>query len=478
MNESLLERLRFCASLPTPPSTAIRVIELANDPATNMAQIADCIGFDPALAAKVLKVANSPLYRTNRSAENIRQAVNLMGTRAAVTVALSFSLVRNVAGAVAGKQEDLAFWKRAVLSAVACRMLAERFGYNPHDLLLAGLLQDIGILALRSTLPDEYGGLEAVSDHDELLQAEQARFGSGHDEVGYWLLKKWQLPDHLALACLASHTTSYSEEAYATPEQCVAVSGYFADVFLKSPNAEFIQKAAAMANQRLGMDNEASLNLLLEIGETLEEFGNLFDLKLADPGEVDGMLAEARELMIIANLGRLHGPAEATLRDPLTGAFNRFYLDETFKQEFAVSSKHGWPLAIALIDIDDFKSINDTYGHDAGDSTLIELSRLVMSQIRDGDIFVRYAEDKFVLVFPETPSEAAMNVLTRIRKNVVSAPHVFGGHTFRITISSGVAGHMDKETKYKTPEDMLDAADSAVRQVKQERGDQIVKAGN
>lgn len=478
MNESLLERLRFCVSLPTPPSTAIRVIELANDPATNMAQISDCIGFDPALAAKVLKVANSPLYRTNRSAKNIRQAVNLLGTHAAVTIALSFSLARNVSGSGAGRKDDLAFWKRAVLSAITSRMLAERFGYNRHDLLLAGLLQDIGILALQSTLPDEYKGLESISDHDELRQAEEARFGSGHDEVGYWLLKKWRLPDHLALACLASHTAPYSGEPYATPEQCVAVSGYFADVFVKSPNAEFLQKAAAMADRRLGMDNEATLQLLLEVGEALEEFGNLFDLRLVDPDQVEGILTEAKELMAIAGLGRLRGQAEKTLRDPLTGAFSRAYLDDTLAQEFAASSKHGWPLAVALIDIDDFKSLNDTYGHAAGDSILIELSRLVLSQIRDGDFFVRYTGDEFVLIFPGTPAEAALKVLSRISKNISSAHHTFGDHAFHITISAGLAGHMDQETKYKSAEEMLRAADSALHQAKQVGRSHIIKAGD
>lgn len=475
MNESLLERLRFCASLPTPPSTAVRVIELANSPTTSMAQISDCIGFDPALAAKVLKVANSPLYSTNRSAKNIRQAVNLMGTHAAITIALSFSLVRRVS--TPGAQDDHLYWKRAVLSAVACRMLAERFGYNPHDLLLAGLLQDIGILALRATLPEEYAGLETITDHEELLHAERKRFGSGHDEVGYWLLKKWRLPDHLALACLTSHAASYSDEPYATPEHCVAVSGYFADVFLRSPNAEFIQQAAVMAYRRLGMDNEATLHVLQEMGNTLEEFGNLFDLKLIDANQVDAILDEAKELIVIANLGRLRGLEEKTMRDTLTGAHNRAYLDDAFKQEFAAATKHGWPLAIAFIDIDHFKAVNDTYGHAAGDSTLIALSRLVMSQIRDGDIFVRYAGDEFLLIFPGTPASAALNVLSRIRENISSSPHIFGDHTFHITISVGLAGHMGKETRYSTPADMLHAADAALYQAKQQGRNRIVMAG-
>lgn len=475
MNESLLERLRFCASLPTPPSTAVRVIELANSSTTSMVQISDCIGFDPALAAKVLRVANSPLYNTNRSAKNIRQAVNLVGTQAAITIALSFSLVRNVSGS--GGEDELLYWKRAVLSAVGSRMLAERFGYNPHDLLLAGLLQDIGILALRSALPDDYAGLEAITDHEELLREERKRFGSGHDEVGYWLLKKWRLPDHLALACLTSHSAPFSDSPYATPEHCVALSGCLADVFLRSPNAEFIQKSADLALRRLGMDNDATLQFLQDMGGMLEEFGNLFDMKLIDAGQIDAILDEARELIAIVNLGRLRSLEERTLRDTLTGAYNRSYLGEAFQQEFSAATKHGWPLATAFIDIDHFKTINDTYGHAAGDSTLIALSRLVMSQIRDGDIFVRYAGDEFLLIFPGTPTEAAGKVLKRIKETIAATPHIFDGHSFHITISAGLTGHMDQDTKYTSTEDMLHAADAALYQAKDRGRNRIVRAG-
>lgn len=228
MNELLAQRLRYGAVLPTPPATALIIIELANAPDTGLIQIADCIGFDPALSAKILKAANSPLNVTRRTAANLRQAVSLMGTNAAITIALSFSLVRSL-----NREDEVRFWKRSILSALACRTLAERFGFNPDDLLLAGLLQDIGILALRAVAPDEYAELGDIADHEELLRAEKTRFGSGHDEVGYWLLKKWRLPDHFVLACIASHATPSANETVPNSAACVALSGYFAEVFLQ-----------------------------------------------------------------------------------------------------------------------------------------------------------------------------------------------------------------------------------------------------
>src|SRR3569623_672915 len=96
MDEVLLRRLRLCPTLPSPPAMAIKIIELVNDPSASLTQIADCVARDPAHAAKKLKVANSPLYNRRRSASNVRQAGNLMGTHGASTIALAFSLARNL----------------------------------------------------------------------------------------------------------------------------------------------------------------------------------------------------------------------------------------------------------------------------------------------------------------------------------------------------------------------------------------------
>src|SRR3569832_1763783 len=137
MNEELLRRLRLCPTLPSPPATAIKVIELVNDPSVSLTQIADCVAHDPALAAKMLKVANSPLYNRRRSATNVRQAVNLMGTHGAITIALSFSLA-HAACHGAPAEEEARFWQRSLCAALANHILAQRFQLNPDDLRRAG----------------------------------------------------------------------------------------------------------------------------------------------------------------------------------------------------------------------------------------------------------------------------------------------------------------------------------------------------
>ncbi len=208
MIENIASRLRHCSSLPTIPGIAMRIIELANRPNANMAEISDYVSMDPALSAKFLRMARSPLYMTRRNPTNVRQAISLMGTHASIMVALSFSLVHSMKNARTAKISNWICSGAALscLHSLRVRSVKNSGFKKLDDLFLAGLLQDVGILAFDAMMPTEYEKVIARAlSHEELLQAERKTFGAGHDEVGYWLLKHWKLPDYLALACLANH---------------------------------------------------------------------------------------------------------------------------------------------------------------------------------------------------------------------------------------------------------------------------------
>jgi len=479
LNETLLRRLRLCATLPSPPAIAIRIIELANDPDTNLMQIADCIAHDPALAMKMLKVANSPMYKMRRSAANLRQAVSLMGTHTAITIALSFSLSRSLQESASTPAHAL-FWQRSVLSALACRILAQRLRLTaPEDLLLAGLLQDIGILALQAELQDEYAAIyRAAPNHGALLQAEQQAFGAGHDEIGYWLLKRWHIPDHIALSCLVSHTAPAPGGSEPASAGCIAVSGYLADAFLKHGDGTATLLAENALRRRFELDGDDLIALMDEMRNSVAEMEDLFEMPLLQAKQAEAIVAEARELLMIAQLGRFRELEEKAQRDGLTGAHNRSYLDEALRQEFALSSRHGWPLTVAFVDVDHFKQVNDNYGHVAGDNALIALSRLILAQIRGGDIFARYGGEEFVLVFPGTTADAAAKVLLRIKDTISSFAHMINEDlTFSVTVSIGLAAHMDGMSRYATPDELLTAADAALYRSKQDGRNRLTQAG-
>ena len=103
------------------------------------------------------------------------------------------------------------------------------------------------------------------------------------------------------------------------------------------------------------------------------------------------------------------------IRDPLTGLFNRNYLDETLRRELSRSARHQTPLCVAMLDIDGFKAFNDTYGHHAGDILLKALAEFFLKKLRASDIVCRYGGDEFVLVLPDTNLHQVSERLDRMR---------------------------------------------------------------
>ena len=157
---------------------------------------------DSALAAKVLRIANSPLYAQRRKSENLRQALLVLGMNATLTLALSFSLVKCLrAGRSNGISHPL-YWRRALLAGTAARALADAL-HHPlaEEIFLAALLQDVGILALDQAIPDLYQRGETLQrDHAALAAMENARLQTDHARVGAWLMKSWNLPERLHAA--------------------------------------------------------------------------------------------------------------------------------------------------------------------------------------------------------------------------------------------------------------------------------------
>ncbi len=129
------------------------------------------------------------------------------------------------------------------------------------------------------------------------------------------------------------------------------------------------------------------------------------------------------------------------ITDALTAAYNRRYLMDRLPQEIERAQRHDRPLSVVLCDVDHFKSINDTYGHQSGDRVLRGLATLLKSELRkDIDWVVRYAGEEFLIVLPETWLADAVAVAEKIRVHVASHLFEIDGGTISVTLSLGVAG--------------------------------------
>ncbi|WP_158616832.1 GGDEF domain-containing protein [Acidovorax sp. FJL06] len=150
-------------------------------------------------------------------------------------------------------------------------------------------------------------------------------------------------------------------------------------------------------------------------------------------------LAEAKRLLDLS-LDQALDLEESNRRDALTGLFNRKFFDEQISQEVVTARRHNRPLALAMIDIDHFKTINDTYGHVAGDRVLRALATLLNNMLRGSDYLCRYGGEEFGLILPQISPEHAGILLERLRKAVENADTLLddGVTVVKLTISVGV----------------------------------------
>jgi two-component system, cell cycle response regulator len=170
-------------------------------------------------------------------------------------------------------------------------------------------------------------------------------------------------------------------------------------------------------------------------------------------------------------IARTKAYEQMAFRDPLTGISNRRYFDQQLEQELQRISRYPAPMSIVFLDIDHFKSVNDTYGHGNGDLVLQGLAYLLQQNLRGSDIVARFGGEEFVVVMPGTTVENAKQVMEGILEKVRRAPVATNdGQSFKITFSAGIAEWQDGITKST----WLSMADLAMYAAKQEGRNRVL----
>ncbi|MHA2621013.1 MAG: diguanylate cyclase [bacterium JZ-2024 1] len=169
---------------------------------------------------------------------------------------------------------------------------------------------------------------------------------------------------------------------------------------------------------------------------------------------------------------------ELAIRDDLTGVYNRREMHRVLREEVARASRYRHPANLAVIDLDLFKQINDTYGHQAGDEALRLLAQLIQNHIRISDRLFRYGGDEFAVIIPEVSLQEARAMLERVRRLVEETPFRIPNATgeplvARVTLSLGLANYPEHA---RTDEDLLSSADSALYEAKMSGRNRIVIA--
>jgi two-component system cell cycle response regulator len=166
---------------------------------------------------------------------------------------------------------------------------------------------------------------------------------------------------------------------------------------------------------------------------------------------------------------------ELAVTDALTGLNNRRYLDNHLNVLFNRSMARGKPLSVLITDIDRFKQVNDTYGHDAGDEVLKEFANRIRSTVRGADLACRYGGEEFVIIMPDTSPEVAAAVAERLRASVETSGFTLKstGEELRVTASFGIASRL---SSVLTPDQLMKQADLALYEAKNTGRNRVVAA--
>ena len=157
--------------------------------------------------------------------------------------------------------------------------------------------------------------------------------------------------------------------------------------------------------------------------------------------------------------------------DSLTGLFNRRAFEKKIQEEFERSKRYHHPLSLIILDIDNFKTINDTYGHHGGDTALIKISETLREKTRRSDFPSRYGGEEFVLILPETDEENAIQAAKKIHEGIRSCQFGTAARSFLLTVSVGLSSTSSKQ--YSDWREMLQDADHALYLAKNTGKDRV-----
>ena len=243
--------IRRLDSLPALPRTVEKVREAMSNVKVSVDDVASIIANDPPIAAKVLSVANSAAYGFKHRVETLELAVSLMGLREAYSIVLSVAVFNLLDR---GPTFDYkAFWEESMYCAAASKVIGDACGAEPHSgFFAAGLLHDIGRVALHEAAPDAYREVGAGLTGTALVDAEELCVGLSHPEAGYVLAEHWNLPRDILEAIRYHHAPDRAEEHRDT----VAIVGLASRLACKAPT-----------------ELEATSDLIQQFGDLLKLLG-------------------------------------------------------------------------------------------------------------------------------------------------------------------------------------------------------------
>lgn len=485
-HKNIINMIEKNLQLPSPPAIAVNILNAVRKDDEPLRTLGDVIAKDPALTAKMLKIANSGMFYSKGNISNIQRAMVTLGTDVIKNIALSFVITSDYRGTQNSGFNLDRFWQKSVATAVAAELLSREMNQQDDNIFVTALLKDIGILVISQAKGDIYNKLvNEIDDSDHLVEAENNLYGFNHGQVGYALLNHWNLADGICEPILYHVCPDHAPESSQQTAKILYFAGQMASLcrdYGATTTAPAFQELLA---KNFGLTEQQTYRLLDEAANRSNEIIKFFEIKADEMVPYSVLLQEAnaeltrinlsKEQMVLElNVARLKSEGmscrlkesnarlrELVYRDGITGLYNHRYFHETLEKELSRSKRYHSSLSLILFDLDHFKKINDRYGHPAGDVILMNIAKAVCSAVRPCDIVARYGGDEFAIILPETGVEGARVFAARLRRCVEGIATNHQDQVIYVTMSAGLTT-TTPETREITKDELILATDQAL----------------
>ena len=493
--EVLLENAE---NLPTMPAVAVEFVRLSQDETTSLEKFASVLSRDPALAANLLHFANSSLFCMGTEVTTLQRACMVLGLKTVKLVALSFSLVSTLqAGKESGPLIYEEFWKRSLVCAVAGRSWAMVAQSSLADeAFISGLLSHLGQLVLARCLPQEYSQILANTEGAwPTSQSEKRVLGFSSVDVGRALLESWSLP---RLICYGvGYLRTPSDLPNDAPPQAGELVGIMhlaaacEELVVGEDKTASMEVVKSLAAERYQFSSDQVDTWLLGLERSVVDAAAVLNIGIKDGIDMQATLRQAQEQLVRESLGLAVEVQEFRVKldqlqtdnselatkantDPLTELANRAYFEQTLANCLRQRLKGAIPkpIGILIIDIDHFKTVNDTYGHPVGDEALRVVGRILRKVTRDTDLPARLGGDEFSVVLPQTSTVGMKALGERIRTSIEA--EVIEAERKHLSLKVSVGGACAREVEtMEQVQQLIKLADACLLKAKSSGGNRF-----
>ena len=487
MSSEIMDRILASPNLPSMPVVAIKVLELTQQEDVCVGDIADVIQKDPALTAKLLQTANSPLFGLPKKVGSIQQATVILGLRTVKVMALSFSLVDAFQQTHGDEFDYRRYWRRSLTAAVVSKVLAQHGGnIRANECFVGGLLADIGMLAAHQCVGDLYRPVveKFAAGPRPIQDIEKEVLGLSHPQISSGLLRKWSLPDMLCEAIAAHHGEGLDslDERTRLLASVMYASASIAEVFSGDVNSERLDKVKARCLELISISPTALEETLDDLHTNITEMAALFKLEIGESVSYEALRSQAMMQLANISLSAEMDRTKATNRaqqaqreleemsqkasiDGLTQIANRQVFDDKLNETLERAKVNGGSVGLIMVDLDHFKKLNDNHGHQAGDEVLQRVGECLKAVCREPAMAARYGGEEFAVILADATTRAVQSLAEMIRRRIESLSLEYNNQSIRCTASLGAA-HVDLKLEAATPKEVIERADECLYDAK------------